>query len=799
VSYQGQKRLNTSNVPIEQLYDLIESHEDWLINRILYYANKRDYIKYTSTQAENWRASIAGLSAALLQTIEMSSDPPELGPDNDFTKNPSSAFGIVEAQRHRSRGITLSMFLGLMKYYRQSYIDLVTQSQLGDGEQNRLYVERFFDNIEIGFCMEWCSQTDNKKITELQSANKELVNDKNKYWKLFESLPDAVILYDKEKQPMAFNSVAIQLLKDTADPRQSCYDCSSPPNMSYPVWIMELSNFSLIDTQEITFGKEIDTLKGKRWLEVRRKGTFDVIGNFSGFIVILTDISRRKRVEDNLSRTTKYYENILNTVADPIFVKDRQHRWVYVNDAYCSFKGRSRAELLGKSNRDVDPEKETAVFWKNDDFVFNTGKENISEEESTDSKGLVHLTVTKKTLYTNEEGEKFVVGVIRDITKRRQAEHQILLAKEEWEKTMDCVSDVVLLTDKEGSIKRCNKSLKELVGQSYAELLGRNWRELLTEHGMQKIPPSNEGTEIFHSLTQRWFTINFYPFTGMAYKEESAGMVITLQDTTELKLTQSKILQQEKMAAIGQLAAGVAHEINNPTGFIMSNLVSLQKYAERLIKFRQIEDSALSELPTERSTEVEQKRKELKIDFILEDMQGLARESLDGAERIKKIVQDLKIFSRVDEAELKLADINSGLESTVNIVWNELKYKATVKREYGNIPKTKCNQGQLNQVFMNILVNAAQAIAKQGEITVKTWMENDLINILISDTGCGIPKDKLNRIFEPFYTTKEVGKGTGLGLSIAHDIVKKHNGSIEVQSTEGNGTTFTVAIPVVTA
>jgi len=197
------------------------------------------------------------------------------------------------------------------------------------------------------------------------------------------------------------------------------------------------------------------------------------------------------------------------------------------------------------------------------------------------------------------------------------------------------------------------------------------------------------------------------------------------------------------------------------------------------------------------------RKKALKVDFITEDIKSLVKESLDGADRIKKIVQDLKSFSRVDEAEQKMADINAGIESTINIVWNELKYKVTLHKEYGDIPQLKCNPGQLNQVFMNMLVNAAHAIEKRGDITVKTWFippcggeEDGWINVSIADTGSGIPADKLNRIFEPFFTTKEVGKGTGLGLSIAYDIIKKHRGEIQVQSEPGKGTTFIVRIPV---
>ena len=262
----------------------------------------------------------------------------------------------------------------------------------------------------------------------------------------------------------------------------------------------------------------------------------------------------------------------------------------------------------------------------------------------------------------------------------------------------------------------------------------------------------------------------------------------------ELKQTQLQILQQEKMASIGQLAAGVAHEINNPMGFISSNLSTLSKYIERLIEYMNLLSNSTS---PDQSEKLEEAKKRLKIDYIIEDIKDLINESLEGAERVKKIVQDLKTFSRVDEAEYKMADINECIESTLNIVWNELKYKATVTKEYGDIPLTKCYPQQLSQVFMNLLVNAAHAIEKQGEIKIKTWADDGWIYITVSDTGCGIPKENLSKIFEPFFTTKEVGKGTGLGLSIAYDIIKKHNGEISVDSEVGKGTTFTIKIPVV--
>lgn len=275
----------------------------------------------------------------------------------------------------------------------------------------------------------------------------------------------------------------------------------------------------------------------------------------------------------------------------------------------------------------------------------------------------------------------------------------------------------------------------------------------------------------------------------------------------DLKHAQATILQQEKMASIGQIAAGVAHEINNPVGYIISNLGTLRKYADRLSEFIKIQSEAIDVLSkdTERqgTTDIEALKKvndtgkTLRVDYILKDLGDLVRESNSGAERIKSIVQDLKSFSHVNEAEFKMSDINEGIKNTINVIWNELKYKAKVIQEYGDVPLTRCNQGNLNQVFLNILVNAAQAIEKQGEIVIKTWSDGKNICISISDTGCGIPEENIHKIFEPFFTTKEVGKGTGLGMSITYDIVKKHNGEITVESKIGKGTVFTVKLPVV--
>lgn len=269
------------------------------------------------------------------------------------------------------------------------------------------------------------------------------------------------------------------------------------------------------------------------------------------------------------------------------------------------------------------------------------------------------------------------------------------------------------------------------------------------------------------------------------------------QANREIKQAHLQQLQSGKMASIGQLAAGVAHEINNPIGFVTSNLGSLEKYLAKLKEFISFQDQELATQANQETLErVTANRKQLKIDFTLADIDDLLAESRDGVDRVGKIIRDLKRFSRVDEAEYKMADVIECLESSINIVWNEVKYKAVLNRDFAELPEILCFPGQLNQVFVNLLVNAAQAIETQGTIDLKTWADEDAVYIRISDSGCGISEQNCQRIFEPFFTTKEVGKGTGLGLSITYDIIKKHQGDIQVESQIGAGTSFTIMLPI---
>ena len=283
---------------------------------------------------------------------------------------------------------------------------------------------------------------------------------------------------------------------------------------------------------------------------------------------------------------------------------------------------------------------------------------------------------------------------------------------------------------------------------------------------------------------------------------EEKNRELTLKNE-ELEKASVQLLQSEKMASLGQLAAGVAHEINNPMGYINSNLNLLRTYRENLTRmfqaYRDLETS-LDKLTVggpvaERLARIRQLDQEIRLDEILTDLNDMISESIEGAERVTFIIKNLKEFSHPESGTPQRANLHDALESTLNIVWNELKYKAEVIKDYGDIPPITCYPQELKQVFMNLLVNASQAIPERGVIKVRTFMDGDWANIAISDTGVGIPPDKISKIFDPFFTTKEVGKGTGLGLSISYSIVAKHGGKILVESEPGRGSTFTVRLP----
>jgi signal transduction histidine kinase len=283
---------------------------------------------------------------------------------------------------------------------------------------------------------------------------------------------------------------------------------------------------------------------------------------------------------------------------------------------------------------------------------------------------------------------------------------------------------------------------------------------------------------------------------GKRYKKDLEKQYTELaRSKAELERLQAQIVHSEKMASLGQLAAGVAHELNNPAGFIYGNMEILRTCAAGLERLLSFYDNA--QLPASLTAEVKAIKGEIDYEHALEDLKSIIADCHSGAERIRDVVQNLRLFSRLDEAEFKKVDLHDGIESTIRLLSQYYgSGRITLERDYADLPPVDCYAGQLNQVWMNLLTNAAQAIGGEGKVRVATRRENEMAVVSISDTGGGIAPEDLKKIFDPFFTTKRVGEGTGLGLSITYGIIERHGGSISVESRPGEGTTFTLAIPI---
>jgi signal transduction histidine kinase len=565
-------------------------------------------------------------------------------------------------------------------------------------------------------------------------------------------------------------------------------------------------------------------------------------------VTVVSALARRARTEEELRRKSDFVNTILSSLAYPFFVLDATTHAVRLSnpaadrsdlpDSFpCLAAACDAAAACRRGERPcaVEEVKRTRMpvtleYVRADESDWPRVYEVHCHPAFDDRREVVQVIVSflditaRKRAETLLLAEKARLEAAQEELLRKNEETSRLfrlveVAKTEWERTMDCIGSMVVLSDTGGRIRRCNRAFQQFVGgPPFQAIIGRDSEATLRESGLEVSLASEGAAEIFHEPSKRWFLLRNYPFRATAGGgREHGGTVTTIRDFTalkevtkeltlrnaelhdaytELQNTQAQMLQREKMASIGQLAAGVAHEINNPIGFVSSNLGTLGRYVGRLKEYIRAADEIIaSAAPVREREEMEDRKKSLKVDYICDDLDQLIRESQEGTDRVRKIVQDLKIFSRTDVAEMVPTDVNECLRSTITIVWSELKYKAVLEKEFGDVPPARGYPQQLNQVFLNLLVNAADAIEKEGKIAVRTWSENGSVFASVSDTGCGIRPEHLGRIFEPFFTTKDVGKGTGLGLSITYDIVKKHGGDITVRSEEGKGTTFTVRIP----
>jgi len=576
---------------------------------------------------------------------------------------------------------------------------------------------------------------------------------------------------------------------------------------------------------------------GERLIRTQKVPLLDETGTPRYLLGISQDITESKRAEEGLRESERHYRQILETASEGIWMFDIDSKTTFANSRIAEMLGYTVEEMLGRSLFDFMDEDDRVLaqtyverrrrgIHERHDFKFR-------RKDGSDFWAIVSAT----PILDAQEQFVGVLRMITDITPRKQAEEALYASHQEFVNILERITDAFFALDHQWRFTYLNSEAAQAFGRTWEELQGVNfWQVFPDAVGtivereyrkaiVQQIPVI---FEIFYSHLNTWFEVRAYPCAeGLSVfwrdiserkqaeealrqsESELRAKNQQLQQTLhQLKQTQAQLIQNEKMSSLGQMVAGIAHEINNPISFIYGNVAYARQYASDLLDLVQLYSKHYPEPVPEIKHELEA----LDLDFVGADFPKLLASMKEGANRIRGIVLSLRNFSRLDEAERKMVDIHEGIDSTLLLLQHRLKKHSSdceiqLKKEYGLLPLVECYPSQLNQVFMNLLSNAIDALETHPcprFIAIRTEVKHEggaihpsHVVIRIADNGSGIPEDVKQRIFDPFFTTKPIGIGTGLGLSISYSIiVEKHEGQLTCISTPGEGTEFVIKLPI---
>ena len=557
----------------------------------------------------------------------------------------------------------------------------------------------------------------------------------------------------------------------------------------------------------------------------------------STFLLVLFSLYIAKKIftileiQKEMDARNKMLSFVVEQSPSSIIITDTEDKIEYVNRFFIKATGYSHEDIAGKP---VDVMRAGVM----DDSTFKSLRKGIHSgglwrgDLSIRSKdgSLLHNEAVIAPIFDDEQNIINFAGILLDVTETKQLKKDNIELQQEQEKLKIILNKTpvgAVVIGKDKKLLWANENALSIIKKDFThEIYAANCFDIMKCHREQgAVCPyidnnvsvkntewsfkGDEGNIIPVLLSIQHISwggeeVVLETFIDISERKEAELALessnIELKDALEkLQKVQTQLIHSEKMASIGLLAAGVAHEINNPTGFISSNLSVMTDYIgiykklfgqlENLKNAITLDDSDRIEAALNDIAEIDQQED---VSFILDDSSALLSESYDGTRRIKEIVKGLRNFARQDSFEFQNTSINRAIENALKLTWNELKYNCEIKSELGDIPEINGREDQLTQVFVNLLVNASHAISGKGMIGIKTWGENGYIFAEISDTGKGIPDEVIPKLFDPFFTTKDVGTGTGLGLSISHGIIKEHGGEIKVESTPGVGTSFRI-------
>lgn len=549
---------------------------------------------------------------------------------------------------------------------------------------------------------------------------------------------------------------------------------------------------------------------------------YDPYGNIQFIVAIGMDITERKHIEKLLERERLLFRGLIDSIPDLIFYKNRNGVYLGWNAAFGAFR-QPKPLKNDVTDADLYPQEQAKRFMETDYQVIETGKAITYENWTTNAAGQQLLIETRKTPYYDSDGEVVgVIGIGRDITRHRNAENALRTANLEIEQLIDSFSSFLIVVTRDLFVSRWNARAQRIFGISSEKVIGKHltalgmtWEWEPIDAGIKQCDREYKPIYLdplhFKRLdgNEGYLGMNISPIFGGEHT--LTGYILLGSDITERIILERRLTQAQKLESIGQLAAGIAHEINTPMQYIGDNTSFLQQSFAKLIAALEKYDEILvaAEFGRLQPTLIQQVKdtiQEVELDYLTTEIPLAITQTLEGIQHVVEIVRAMKDFSHPGVKKKTPVNINKALLDTLTVARNEWKYVATAETDFDpDLPDVACLPGEMNQVFLNIIVNAADAIADivgdgsqgKGKIIIRTRHANDWVEIRISDTGPGIPEEIRSRIFEPFFTTKKVGKGSGQGLAIAYDIVEvKHGGTLTFQTMLGEGTTFTIRLPM---
>ena len=684
---------------MKSLFETLRAHESAIIAILLGYAHRQGYTRYTSTLAEAWVASVRGLTDAIGRASDLDASVLDFRPDESFDTDPISAFGRDEALKHRSRGVTLAMFLGLTKYYRDAFTD-ACDAATDDGAlraRRRQTLLRLFDRVELGFCQAWSAEDAKGGSGVLESANRTLASEKNRYLTVLESLNAAVFVFDGAWRIGYANPAALRVAGLSAAPGACNYGDALPwLEANLPAWILALAKDPIEEPPRVREARA-QVAGGERLFEAHLTALADVTAKTVGVVLRLRDMTDLRHADDRRREMQLVFDAIAENAGDGIAMMDGQGR--------VQFWNRAAEQIFG---------------WKSDEIL---GRDLHACVATGQVRAHAHAAVNRWAT----SGDAPAFGRTLGFAAQRRDGSQV---------------DVEL--------------------------------------SLSAVPTA-----------------------------EGPRALAVVRDVTERRRLEAAAHTSSRLEAVGRLAGGIAHEINTPVQFIGDSLYFLRDATKTLCALHgemtaHLETSppALREDPW--VAQLPARLLETDTAFLVEEAPRAIERALEGVDRVATIVRAMKEFGHPGRPEMAPADLNAMLRNTMVVSRSSWKYVASCELEAGDLPPVVCHAQELNQVFLNLVVNAADAVRERlggaggmGTITLRSRVDGGEAVVEVQDTGAGIPAKLAHRMFQPFFTTKAVGSGTGQGLARAwHIIVDNHHGKIDFSSTEGEGTTFVVRIPV---